>query len=165
MKVAVYARISTDEQTEENQISILEKWASDRGWQVYGIYRDIGSAWQHSDQKELRRLLRDCDRGKINLVLIYDLSRLTRKGPLEMLLTLKRFADKGAQVYSYLETWFNVPSEFQQVMVAFYGYFAELFSRQLSARTKAGMARAKAQGIHCGRPRKYKEDKKNEKLA
>ncbi len=155
MKVAIYARVSTEDQTEQNQIVILEKWAADRGWSIIGTYRDIGSAWQaKGDRAELARLLADCHRGKVNLVLVYDLSRLTRKGPLEMLQTLKRFADNGAQVYSYSETWLNVPNEFNSVLVAFYGFFAELFSRQLSARTKAGMARAKAQGIHCGRPRK-----------
>jgi len=156
MKVALYARVSTEEQTEENQVAILEKWAADRGWEVHDRYCDVGSAWQHSDQKELRRLLTDCDRGVVKLVLVYDLSRLTRKGPLDMMLSLKRFADKGVQVYSYLETWINVPSEFQQVMVAFYGYFAELYSRQLSERTKAGMRRAKGQGTHVGRPRSHR---------
>lgn len=155
MKVAIYARVSTDEQTEQNQVGLLEKWAADRGWEVSGIYRDIGSAWQQKgDRLELSKLLNDCHHGTVKTVLVYDLSRLTRKGPLEMLLTLKRFSQNGAQVYSYSETWLNVPSEFNEVLVAFYGYFAELFSRQLSARTKAGMARAKAQGKHVGRPRK-----------
>lgn len=155
MKTAIYARVSTDEQAEQNQVVILEKWAADRGWQVIDTYCDVGSAWQQKgDRKELNRLLQDCQRGKINLILVYDLSRLTRRGPLEMLMTLKKFSQNGAQVYSYAETWLNVPSEFNEVLVAFYGYFAELFSRQLSARTKAGMERARAQGKHIGRPRK-----------
>ena len=157
MKVAVYARKSTEEQTELNQVGVLEKWAGDRGWAIQGIYTDVGSAWtQKGDRAELTRLLLDCHRGQVKTVLVYDLSRLTRKGPLEMLLTLKRFADNGAQVYSYMESWLNVPSEFHPVLVALYGYFAELFSRQLSARTKAGMERARAQGKHIGRPRKPK---------
>lgn len=155
MKVAIYARVSTDEQTDLNQVMVLERWAADRKWDVVGIYRDVGSAWaQKGDRAELNRLIADCHRGKVSTVLVYDLSRLTRKGPLEMLNTLKRFSDNGAQVYSYSETWLNVPAEFNSVLIAFYGYFAKLFSDQLSARTRAGMARAKAQGKHCGRPRK-----------
>jgi len=155
MKVAIYVRVSTDEQTELNQMAVLEKWAADRAWQIYGVYRDVGSAWAaKGDRAELNRLLNDCHKGKVNLVLVYDLSRLTRKGPFEMMLTLKRFADNNVQVYSYMETWLNVPSEFHPVLVALYGYFAELFSRQLSERTRAGMARAKASGKHIGRPRK-----------
>jgi len=152
--VALYARISTEEQTEQNQLLVLKEWAKARSYEVYDVYRDTGSAWQHSNQKELHRLLIDCDRGKVQMVLVYDLSRFTRGGPLELMLILKRFADYKVQVNSYLETWYNVPSEFQPVLVSIWGYFAQLYSKQLSERTKAGMARAKAQGKHIGRPRK-----------
>jgi len=154
MKVAIYARVSTDEQTVDNQSSILKKWAADREWEVAEVYYDTGSAFQHTDQRELKRLLNDCDKGKYKQVLVYDVSRLTRKGPLELMLLLKQFADKGAPVHSYLDSALNVPGEFQPVLVAIYGMMAKTFSTQLSERTKAGMARAKAQGKHVGRPRK-----------
>lgn len=154
MKVALYIRVSTDEQTVDNQLSILSKWAEDRGWEVAATYQDTGSAFQHADQVNLKQLLTDCQRGKYKSVLVFDLSRLTRKGPLELMLLLKQFADMGAPVNSYMDTAINVPSEFQPVLVAFYGVMARIFSTQLSARTKAGMARAKAQGKHVGRPRK-----------
>jgi putative DNA-invertase from lambdoid prophage Rac len=156
LKVAIYARVSTEEQTDLNQTIILEQWAKDRDFEVMGIYKDVGTAWKadQSDQKELRRLLDDCSRGKVKQVLVYDLSRLTRQGPLELMTRLKKFSDFGVQVNSYLETWFNVSNDFQPVLVAMFGYFAELYSKQLSARTKAGMQRAKSQGKHCGRPKK-----------
>jgi len=154
MKVALYARVSTGEQSEQNQVAVLEKWATDRGWEVTGIYRDVGSAFQHADQCNLKQLLADCRRGKCQQVLVYDLSRLTRKGALELMLLLKQFADAGAPVFSYLDTAINVPGEFQPVLVAFYGVMARIFSTQLSARTKDGMARAKAQGKRLGRPPK-----------
>lgn len=154
MKVAIYVRVSTDEQTTENQSNILTEWAKNREWDVGTVYCDTGSAFQHSDQRDLKRLLDDCDKGKYKQVLVYDLSRLTRKGPLELMLLLKQFADKGAPVFSYLDSAINLPGEFQPVLVAFYGVMARIFSTQLSERTKAGMARAKAQGIHVGRPRK-----------
>lgn len=154
MKVAIYARVSTDEQTTENQVAILEKWAESRQLEVHDVYCDVGSAWQHSDQKELRRLMVDCSRRKVDMVFIYDLSRLTRRGPLDMMLTLKKFADYKVQVNSYIDTWLNVPSEWQDVLIPLFGKFAELYSSQLSEKTKAGMARARAQGKHIGRPRK-----------
>ena len=153
MKVAIYTRVSTDEQTEQNQVDVLEKWATNRGWEIAGRYTDVGSAFQHADQHQLKELMADCSRGKYQQVLIYDLSRLTRQGALELMLLLKQFADNGAPVFSYLDTAINVPGEFQPVLVAFYGVMGKLFSSQLSARTKAGMARAKAQGKHVGRPR------------
>lgn len=153
MNVAIYARVSTDEQTDQNQVAILEKWATDRRWPIIDRYCDVGSAWRENVARpQFDRLLADCSRGKVSLVLVFDLSRLTRKGPLEMLLSLRKFSDNGAQVYSYSETWLNVPNEFNGVLTALYGYMAQKFSDQQSARTKAGMARAKAQGIHVGRP-------------
>ena len=154
MKVAIYARVSTEEQTVENQLPILHEWARARGWEVGEVYQDTGSAFQHVDQKNLKRLMVDCDRGKYQGVIVYDVSRLSRQGPLELMLLLKQFGDKGAPVYSYLDNALNVPSEFQPVMIAFYGMMARVFSTTLSARTKAGMARAKSQGVRLGRPPK-----------
>ncbi len=167
MKVAIYARVSREEQTDLNQVLILEKWATDRGFEVQEIYHDVGTAWKadQSDQKDLRRLIEDCHRGKVKMVLIYDLSRLTRQGPLELMLRLKTFADMKVIVNSYLETWFNSSSDFQPIMVALLGYFAELYSRQLSARTKAGMDRAKAKGITIGGPKGVKDSKRRAKAG
>ncbi len=165
MKVAIYARVSTDEQTEQNQINTLEKWASDRGWDVAGVYRDVGSAFQHADQRHIKELLADCRRGKYQQVLVYDLSRLTRQGPLELMIMLKQFVEAGSPVFSWLEQVINVPNDFQPVLVSLYGVMNKIFSTSLSERTKAGMARAKAEGKHVGRPRKVRitlnpEDKK-----
>jgi len=154
MRVAIYARVSTDEQNTENQIKVLTEYATRQNWEVAEIYQDTGSAFQHTDQKQLTRLLSECQRKGYNMILVYDVSRLSRKGPLELMNLLRQFVNKNAPVHSYLDAAINVPSEFQPVLVAFYGMMARLFSTQLSERTKAGMARAKASGKHVGRPRK-----------
>jgi DNA invertase Pin-like site-specific DNA recombinase len=154
MKCAIYARVSTDEQTVENQIKVLTEYAERQRWEVAEVYQDTGSAFQHTDQKQLTRLLSECQRRGFEMVLVYDVSRLSRKGPLELMNLLRQFANKNAPVHSYLDQAINVPSEFQPVLVALYGMMARIFSTQLSQRTKAGMARAKAAGKHVGRPRK-----------
>lgn len=154
MRVAIYVRVSTEEQTEQNQVKVLEQYAVNQSWDIAGTYTDVGSAFQHADQRELKQLLDECQRKHYERILVYDVSRLTRKGPLELMLLLKQFADKEAPVHSYLDSALNVPNEFQPVLVAIYGMMAKTFSTQLSERTKAGMERAKAQGKHVGRPRK-----------
>jgi len=156
MKVAIYARVSTEEQTELNQVAVLKEYAAKQSWEIAKIYTDVGSAYQHADQKQLRQLLNECQRNHYERVLVYDISRLTRKGALDLLLLLKQFADKGSPVYSYLDSALNVANEFQPVLVAIYGMMAKTFSTQLSERTKAGMARAKAEGKRLGRPRTKK---------
>lgn len=154
MEVAIYTRVSTEEQTEQNQVKALRQYAINQGWNIAGEYTDAGSAFQHANQKGLKRLMDECQRKHYERILVYDVSRLTRKGPLELMLLLKRFADKGAPVHSYLDSAINVSNEFQPVLVAIYGMMAKTFSTQLSERTKAGMERAKAEGKHIGRPRK-----------
>ena len=154
MKAAIYCRVSTEEQTDQNQEPILRQWAKDRGWEIVKDYHDVGSAYQHADQRQLKELLKDANHGLFQQVLVYDLSRLTRKGPLELMLIMKQLAESGAPVFSYLDTAINVPSDFQPVLIALFGVVSNLFSKQLSARTRAGMARAKAQGKNVGRPKK-----------
>lgn len=155
-KVVLYARVSTDEQTELNQVTILEKWAVDRDWEIVGRYCETGSAWQHADQKELHRLIEDCRKGLAPTVIVYDLSRLSRGGPLATLTILKQLTEVGVQVKSYRDSWieqFTHPS-LRDALIGFLGFVNEDESRRISERTKAGMARAKAQGKHVGRPRK-----------
>jgi DNA invertase Pin-like site-specific DNA recombinase len=156
MKVAIYCRVSTDEQTELNQVMILEEWAKGRGWEIHEIYRETGSAWQHADQKELRRAIEDCRLGKFQTILIYDFSRLSRGGPYASLKIVRDVATVGGEIKSYRESWleqFTNPM-LREAVIGFVGYANEGESRDKSERTKAGMARAKAQGKHVGRPRK-----------
>ena len=154
MKVAIYARVSTDEQTEQNQVPLLEEWAKQRGYEVYSVYRDIGSAWQKADQKELRQLIEDARRGKFELVMVWALDRLSRGGigkTFSILDTLKRY---HVRVISQQESWTDVSSELQPLLFSIFAWIAEQESKRISERTKAGMQRAKATGKHIGRPRK-----------
>ena len=55
MKVALYARVSTGEQSTDNQIPVLERWARDRYFEVIACYIESESAWKAGHQKELAR--------------------------------------------------------------------------------------------------------------
>ncbi|MBU1067085.1 recombinase family protein [Patescibacteria group bacterium] len=161
-RAAIYARVSTEERTDQNQVDVLEKWAADRGWAVTDIYRDVGSAWQNADQKELRRLLEDCRLGKVQMVVIWDLSRFTRRGVFETLQMVRRFADLKVDIASYQDSWLEsmqIPGV-RDFLIGFLGYVNSEYSRQLSERTKAGMERARSEGKQIGRPRGRKDSKK-----
>lgn len=154
MKAAIYARVSTDEQTEQNQVPILEAFAKKRGFEIVKTYRDTGSAWQKADQKELSRLLKDARLVPFQVVLVWDLDRLTRGGIaafFNIIDTLKRY---NIQVISYRQSWTDTSSELQSLLFSVFAWFAEQESKKISDRTKAGMARAKQEGKHVGRPRK-----------
>jgi len=153
LKVAIYARVSTGEQTELNQVPVLESWAERRGFEVYEIYRDIGSAWQKSDQKELSRLIEDARRGKFELVLVWALDRLTRGGIGKIFGILDKLALYKVSVISQQESWTEAPGELQPLLFSIFAWVANMESKRISERTKLGMERARAQGKHVGRPR------------
>lgn len=72
MKAVIYSRVSTTEQSTDNQTPVLEAWAKQRGFEVVGIYQEAESAWKAGHQKELARLLADIRDGrrKIDAVLV-----------------------------------------------------------------------------------------------
>jgi putative DNA-invertase from lambdoid prophage Rac len=165
MRVALYCRVSSDEQTEQNQVPILEEWARRRGDEIIQIYRDTGSAWQKSDQKYLNIMIDDAHRRLFEAVLVWDLDRLTRGGIARFFNiadTLRRYEVK---IMSYRQPWTDTPSELQPLLFSVFAFFAEQESRKISERTKAGMERAKAQGIHIGRPSGAKDVRRRKKTG
>jgi putative DNA-invertase from lambdoid prophage Rac len=156
MKVAIYARVSTDEQTEQNQVPILEAWAARRGDEIVATYRDTGSAWQKADQKALANLQRDAHRREFDTVLVWDLDRLTRGGIARFFNIADGLRQCGVRVVSYRQTWTDTPGELQPLLFSVFAFFAEQESKKISDRTKAGMARVRAAGKHIGRPKKSK---------
>lgn len=86
MNVALYCRVSTDEQARTgesilDQRQALERWANDNGHTVAGIYQDEGYSAHKSYKKRpaLNRLLTDLEQGGIDLIAFTKFDRLTRK--------------------------------------------------------------------------------------
>src|SRR6516225_4538232 len=82
LKVALYCRVSTEEQREgqtiESQVQELERFAHNKGWVVAGIYRDEGWSGSLLARPALDRLRDDASKGRFNAVLINDVDRLAR---------------------------------------------------------------------------------------
>ena len=154
MKVAIYARVSTEEQTTENQLTVLKEWAWQREYDVVEIYQEQSSAWRNGHQKELARLFEDARKGEFELVMVWALDRLTREGVAGLILLMQRFNKYGVRVISRQESWTEYPNEFTPLFMAMMGFMAEFESHRRSERTKAGLERTRAKGTKLGRPRK-----------
>jgi putative DNA-invertase from lambdoid prophage Rac len=152
MKVAIYARVSTEEQTTENQSPVLEGWAKSRGWEVVKIYQEEASAWKAGRQKELARLLEDARHGEFDIVLVWALDRLTRAGIPAIFQLLDSLASYQVKVFSYQESWTEQPNQpMYELLVSIFGWVAKQESQRRSERTKAGMLRAKEKGTKSGK--------------
>jgi putative DNA-invertase from lambdoid prophage Rac len=145
MRAAIYARVSTAEQTPDNQVIALTKWAKSRGYKVVEVYQEAESAWTNGHQHELARLLDDLESGKrkYDACITWSLDRITREGIGSLLTTYNRFNRYGCKLISMTESFTEVPSEFTPIFLAMIGFFAKWESDHRSKRTHAGLARAR----------------------
>ena len=160
MKCAVYLRVSTADQSVDNQLPVLEKWVTDRGYELVEVYSENESAWKAGHQKELARLKSDAMRHKFDLVLILALDRLSREGAAAILNLINTFKVYGVKVISYQEAWTEAPGEIGEILFAIAGWVARMESQRRSERTKAGLERARREGKPIGKRGKDKGQRK-----
>ena len=152
MKVAIYVRVSTGDQTTENQAIPLIKYASAMGWNYDIISETESTRKTRPKQWELyNKLLRK----EYDGLLIYKFDRWARSTK-ELIEHVERLLDKGISIYSYSEN-IDLSSSMGRAMLTIISAFAQLERDLISERTKAGLRRAKAQGKTLGRPRKKRK--------
>src|SRR5580698_6366628 len=139
LRVAIYARVSTDEQREgqtiDSQITELERFCREKAWPITGVYKDDGWSGGVMERPELDRLRDDAQKGVFDGVPINDVDRLARD--VAHLGVIKRDLEKkGVKVI-----FRKLPSDASatsNLMVNILGSFAE-FERELIAdRTRRG---------------------------
>ena len=151
-RVIVYLRVSTTEQTTENQLPALQQWIRDRGYELVRVYQEQESAWRAGRQGELARLLAELPKRKVDICLVWSLDRLSREGVARVFELVRKFKQHGVQLVSYSEPWLEQSGELAELLYAIAAWIAEFESRRRSERTLAGLARARAKGKHLGRP-------------
>lgn len=152
MKAAIWLRVSTGEQHAENQLPDLQAWAARRGWEIVKTYQVQESAWRGAHQKALSEVYADARMGRFDVLLVWALDRLSREGVAATLEIIQRLSRQQVKVWSLKEEWTEVEDSKQDLLVAITAWVAKEESNRRSERTKAGMARARAEGKQIGRP-------------
>jgi DNA invertase Pin-like site-specific DNA recombinase len=151
MKIALYARVSTTEQNTDTQTAALSEYCGRRGWTVAGEYVDAGQGGATVQRPELDRLMRDAVARKFDAVLVWKFDRLFRSVA-HMLEALERFRSLGVDFVSLTES-IDTTSPIGKMVFTLLAAVAEFERDLIRERTKAGMARARAEGKRIGRPR------------
>ena len=151
-KVVVYLRVSTVEQSLENQLPALKEWIRSRGYELVRTYQEQESAWRDGHQKELARLLAELPRRKVDVCLVWSLDRLTRGGIERIFAIVNKLKSHGVQVISFCESWTEQTGPLADLLFAITAWVSQFESRRQSERTLAGLARARRQGKILGRP-------------
>lgn len=152
MKIAIYCRVSTDKQDNENQLAQLREFALKQNWSVEIEYVDVESG-SKSDRPSFQRMLADASRRRFDLVLFWALDRLSREGVLPTLQYLQRLESYGVAYKSFTEPFFDSCGVFKDVVLAIMATLAKQERVKRAERTRAGLAVARAKGSVLGRPR------------
>jgi DNA invertase Pin-like site-specific DNA recombinase len=156
MRIAIYARVSTDDkgQDPENQLRQLRQWCANAGHELVHEYVDRESGRKGvNGRKQFAALFEDAHKRKFDCVLFWALDRFTREGMVPTIIHLQRLAACGVGFHSYTEPHLATDNELvRDILLALLASLAKQEAKRISERTKAGMARARAQGKRLGRP-------------
>ena len=160
----VWARVSTADQHPENQT--LAEWAERRGLEVVAEFTVHDSAWKNGNGKGREfdaaraRLLEGARQGEYQVVVVWSLDRMSRRGYADLSGLIGKLAGYGTELWSQQEQWLQTVGPFGEIVVHMLAWMAQQESERRSERTKAGLARKKAAGEKVGGGHKGAKDRK-----
>ena len=152
-KVVIYGRVSTSDQTTDNQIFKLKELVEINGWDLVEVYVDEGiSGTKGRDKRpEFDRLCKDMVRRRFNRILVWDVSRLGRS--LQHLVEfLNDVNSLGINLYIH-QSGLDTSTPSGRMMFQMVGVFSEFERSMISERVKLGLQRVMKQGKTLGRPK------------
>lgn len=151
MRVALYARVSTlNGQHPEMQLEELREYARRRGWKISAEYIDQMSGARER-RPELDRLWADCQKRKVDAVLVYRYDRFARSLR-QLVNALEEFRALGIEFIS-LHEGVDTSTPNGRLVFGIFASIAEFERELIRSRVRSGLAAARAKGKRLGRPR------------
>lgn len=152
MKVALYTRVSTNDQSVEMQTQDLKRYCDQRGFEVFKEYSDQGVSGTKDKRPALDELVSDAKKRKFDAVLVWRFDRFARSTK-HLITALEEFRHLGIEFISYQEN-IDTSSPLGKAMFTIVSAVAELERNILLERVRAGLRRAKENGRILGRPKR-----------
>lgn len=141
MRVGLYPRVSGHEQEDNysipEQIDRMKKYCESKDWMVYKIYTDSVQSGATLDRPGLQEMIKDCENGKIDMVLVYKLDRLSRSQKDTMFLIEDVFEKHNVGFTSMTEN-FDTSTPHGKFIVGILSVFAQLERSKITERTMLG---------------------------
>lgn len=152
-RVALYVRVSTNEQTTKNQVRDLKIAAKRQGWEIVRTFEDAGISGAKGREKRpgLDALLKGVARRDFDLVAAWSVDRLGRSLQ-DLVSILGELKAKDCDLYLH-QQGLDTSTPAGRAMYQVLGVFAEFERAIIGQRIRAGQARARAEGKVFGRPR------------
>lgn len=154
-----YVRVSTNEQTVENQ----KQQIADAGYQVSKWYTDEATSGsvKAAERKGFGDLLAYIREG--DTLIVVGIDRLGRN-TIDVLSTVETLQAKGVKVIS-LREGFDLSTPVGKLMLTMMAGLASLEKDLIAERRTAGIKRAQSEGVHCGRPNKVTPEQVQELIS
>jgi DNA invertase Pin-like site-specific DNA recombinase len=153
--VAIYARVSTKEQTTETQVAQLTAYCKARGWTDLAVFRDDGISGVRDNRPDLDRLRQRMMAREFSSVVVSKMDRLGRS--LGMILRFWDDADAAGVRVIVIDQGIDTSTPAGRLQRNMLAALAEFERELILERTQAGIARARALGKRFGAPRRIPE--------
>lgn len=148
-RVAIYARVSTYEQTPKNQLRELTDYARRRQFRVTHELVDKESGAKE-DRRNLAELMDLARKRRVDAVLVWKFDRFARSSK-QLLTALEEFRGLGVDFISYTEN-VDTTTPVGKALFTMAAAFAEFERDLIRERVRSGLDRARAEGKRLGRP-------------
>ena len=155
-KVAIYARVSTDEQSVDAQLRDLREYAENRGWKGVQEFTDEGVSGAKDSRPAWNELWDAIQKNRIKVLVVHALDRLGRSLP-HLVKIISTLTEKNITLVSFREN-IDLGTASGRMIAGIFSVLADYELSIISERTRAGMRAAKARGSQIG-PRKGYFDK------
>jgi putative DNA-invertase from lambdoid prophage Rac len=153
IRTAIYARVSTSDQTCESQLRELRDYVSRRGWTITGEYVDTGWSGSKASRPQLDRLMADASQRRFDCICVYKIDRFGRSvlHLNQQLATLTSYGVRFIAVSQGLDT--DQASPTSRLLLHILASVAEFERELIRERVRAGVRSAKHRGVQLGRKR------------
>jgi putative DNA-invertase from lambdoid prophage Rac len=151
VRAAIYARVSTADQTCELQLRELREYCERRGWDVAGEYVDAGWSGAKASRPQLDRLMADASERRFDSVLVWKIDRFGRSvlNLNQQLALLGSYGVRFIATSQALDTDQSNPTS--RLLLQILASVAEFEREMIRERVRAGMRAAKHRGKRLGR--------------
>jgi len=150
MRAAIYARVSTKDQSCDMQLRDLRTYCTARGFSLLREYVDVGESGAKDSRPQLNELMADARKRKFDSILVWRFDRFARSTK-HLLLSLEEFRSLGIEFVSYQEN-IDTSSPLGQALFTIVSAVAQLERDLIRERVRAGLRNAKLKGKILGRP-------------
>ena len=160
-RIAIYARVSTDKQSTENQLLELRTLCTKLGYTIVQEYTDngISGAKSRDERPALDLLLKDATRRKFDMVMYWSIDRLGRS--LQHLVEILNELQALKIDLYFQQQGMDTSTPSGRMIFSVFGAIGEFERNLIRERVLAGQQRAKANGVKLGRPSKMLDGMKS----